>query len=899
MKLPDWLQRIREDRLRKSYRNPGLAGLMSFFVMGMGQVYAGYIDRGIIMIFIYLSGLSGGYSFYSKGVVFEFFSELFHPLALVGIFYVSSFIFILLWIYNIKEAYYLALFAGFREWFEIERVLIAGPTEDKGKWFLPPVFQGLPNEMKGIGVETEANLEADVEPEIEIIHEHKTININDHSSEKSKKNFLRRTMKHLTKTTWFLKWAFFLVIIGLISYLTAPYLLKKDAIKNTLSYSKQFLAPPTFKDETVISASMMLKSGNTASCAEFLEHEIESGNADEKSWKLLIQAREKLGDSVKFENALKAYLKEFPASEELLLKLAKSQFDRKSFVDAARTLSTLLNLNQNNILGNYYLGSIYRELGINDEAIVFLERCIKAEPLNPLYNLEYGQVLNETGKHEFALRFLEKCLSVEPSNETARSLADKIRDKLSEKLVSEEVTPQIDVPPPEVAPEVAPKIASQFSSQVVVLPESIPVTSENVVTLPSEVPETLIVSEKPKSTGGVVLFAAPGYEDKNPPVPQGMETKMLVNALGDASKDAKIVKPASSVESISAPEATIPEPTTPEMSTSEPPTQELTKAPERPTTPETTNAPEKAITPKITNDAEKSDPAKVVTATKKKPDDEYLISGIIDSEEVNTIVPDKSKLSKISTQTIEIAPVNSGSTVFEPVSIQPTAKIVKKKVVASDSIIAQPDIADTQKTQKSSSTGKLPEGKSAPPDVQEEVDISDEIAFAQAVEEVKPDRYSGILKKGRSRYLSGKWEESLPLLLEYLKHKPDGEVYGMVGNVFSKLGMLDDAFNASMRAYSLGYKDTAHLVRLGTLAESTGKFREGVQILSETLKKAPHRLDLRIKYVKCLIGSGYKEKAKSELNSVLASPNCSYSLKNLVQSELALLGVNTGTEVKK
>ena len=35
------------------YKNPGLAAVLSFFYMGLGQIYNGQISKGIIFIVVY------------------------------------------------------------------------------------------------------------------------------------------------------------------------------------------------------------------------------------------------------------------------------------------------------------------------------------------------------------------------------------------------------------------------------------------------------------------------------------------------------------------------------------------------------------------------------------------------------------------------------------------------------------------------------------------------------------------------------------------------------------------------------------------------------------------------------------------------------------------------------
>jgi len=119
-----WFEELRRQHLKGATRNPGAAALMSFFVMGLGQIYAGHIDRGIMLMAIYLGGIFSALSVYSGGIIYNAVFPLLGAHLMVVISYFFSVVFILLWIYNIKDAYYLSLFSSFRDWVEVERVLL-------------------------------------------------------------------------------------------------------------------------------------------------------------------------------------------------------------------------------------------------------------------------------------------------------------------------------------------------------------------------------------------------------------------------------------------------------------------------------------------------------------------------------------------------------------------------------------------------------------------------------------------------------------------------------------------------------------------------------------------------------------------------------------------------------
>ena len=107
-----WVEDFRREHLKKSARNPGLAALMSFILMGTGQIYAGHIDRGIILLLIHIFSLFAGYNLYSGGFIYEWLMSSIGPHLIIIICYILSVIFILTWIYNIKDAYYLSIFSS-------------------------------------------------------------------------------------------------------------------------------------------------------------------------------------------------------------------------------------------------------------------------------------------------------------------------------------------------------------------------------------------------------------------------------------------------------------------------------------------------------------------------------------------------------------------------------------------------------------------------------------------------------------------------------------------------------------------------------------------------------------------------------------------------------------------
>jgi tetratricopeptide (TPR) repeat protein len=119
-----------------------------------------------------------------------------------------------------------------------------------------------------------------------------------------------------------------------------------------------------------------------------------------------------------------------------------------------------------------------------------------------------------------------------------------------------------------------------------------------------------------------------------------------------------------------------------------------------------------------------------------------------------------------------------------------------------------------------------------------------------------------------------------------LKYKKDAQTYDMVGVIFEKLSMHKDAFEAVERSYRLGRKDAVTLTRLGRLAETTGNYTKGETYLYQALQKSPHRVDLRIRYAKCLEANGRPDKAIAEYEKIARAGGDSYALKRRAELEI-------------
>ena len=90
--------------------HPGIPTMLSFFVMGLGQILMGEIERGVFFLFCEIIGTLAIFSIVKKGIVFKLicFSSSGLGAIIIGVIVV---ILIILWIYNLKDAYTLGVIA--------------------------------------------------------------------------------------------------------------------------------------------------------------------------------------------------------------------------------------------------------------------------------------------------------------------------------------------------------------------------------------------------------------------------------------------------------------------------------------------------------------------------------------------------------------------------------------------------------------------------------------------------------------------------------------------------------------------------------------------------------------------------------------------------------------------
>lgn len=773
-KKDSWVDDLRRERLKGSSRNPGSAALMSFFVMGLGQIYAGHIDRGIMLMSIYFGGIFAAVSTYNGGIVYNAVFPIIGAHLMVVISYVVSVVFILLWIYNIKDAYYLSLFSSFRDWFEVERVLLPIiQSQSEGYIDGPGKVTGLISHLSPTveHIVAEPHQDADVveiSPPVEDGAEDESADEDEDLQAFKPGQVTYATdfgaMK-MSGQSW--KLYFGLVLIFILIGLWLDKRGNADAddkangetlfafageLKNSKNHavdpvgllSAPDLSPASSIQEISLSAATeaallpfargleQAKTGNYAAAAKLFEADLTSHEPQKDEWRVILNSFYRADSIVAYELNLRRYLTKFQDDAAAWFNLGKLLYDRQELAQAAQSIVRGLRIDPENVRGNYLLGSIYIDLKLYNDSITYLERSLALEPLNIDFNRQLARALNAAGRVEESKRYFQRILSLSPDDVESAQAAT------------------FD------------PIAVDDQSKVLVVQGN----GE------ARLLERNNVDDSPISGAGKVLFETiPGNEPEPEPSPEE----------------------ATSVE-----------------------------------------IPIKPVEATVT----------VIGASEKS---------------VEAPEPDKKAMKTIA------APEKPAEKPIKVVAVKPPEKLIKP--VEKDQVVVK----------------TLPEKQLESP--KEDVQFRDTLAQENRVN-AEDIRIEELRKSGASEFSRGNWEAALPVYLEVLKHKRDAQTYDMVGVIFEKLSMHKDAFESIEHSYRLGRKDSATLNKLGRLAETTGNFKKGELYLNHALQKNPHRVDLRIRYARCLDANGKSEIAIAELEKIIRAGGDSYAVRRRAELEI-------------
>ncbi len=856
---------LRREHIRASTRNPGAAALMSFFVMGLGQIYAGHIDRGIMLMSVYFGGIFSVFSIYNGGILYNALFPMLGSHVIVVVSYILSVVFILLWIYNIKDAYYLSLFSSFRDWFEVERVLLPvlqntseGLISQHGRatglltHHVPDKDEAQPQ------TQTVQHEDADV---VEIHATQKPDESKDDSDEEEEvlepgqvvyaTDFAAMKMHG---QSWKIYFGFVLIflLVGLwlekgdgermpsfipeqnthfaVAADMTPMVTKVSVVEPLLSAQTETAAasipfptpvpapvvvPAPDVVATVVEATPeppfaagmeQVRAGNYVEAAKLFETALITNEPEKAEWRVILNSFYRADSLVAYEMNLRRYLSTFSDDSSAWFNLGKLLYDRSELAQAAQAIVQGLRSEPDNVRGNYLLGSIYIDLKLFPESVAYLEKALTMEPLNADFNRQLARALTASGRREDAKRYYQRILSLVPDDVEARqSLASQFPaiDEVNSVLVVQGKGEGrlIEKQTPET-------IEAPVSGKVLFEAEPQPQPQQEVVSKPAEVAV---------------------------PAPEKAEAPSIVVSAGEKEPDANL-KPVS-----------------------EP-------APVVAIKPETVKEP--AVSPEPVSEPEAIANLKPAigqaSAEAILPDPVEIVASKIEDAVPAALEPKPAALEPSrSDPVVAVVPVEARPVMPQFTAAQNAAAVKLARAVEKSGLAAV----------DAGVGGKEDEFRDA---VAQE---SSQRSLNRKIEEFR--------KKGASEFSRGNWEAALPNYLEVLKYKKDAQTYDMVGVIFEKLSMHKDAFDAVERSYKLGRKDAVTLTRLGRLAETTGNFTKGEQYLRKALEISPHRVDLRIRYAKCLEANGNAGQAIAELEKISRAGSDSYALKRRAELEIS------------
>ena len=861
-----WFDDLRRQHLKGSTRNPGAAALMSFFVMGLGQIYAGHIDRGIMLMAIYFGGIFSAFSAYNGGIVYNAAFPLLGAHLMVIISYFFSVVFILLWIYNIKDAYYLSLFSSFRDWFEVERILLPVLQNNSGSLIAGP--------SPTAGLLTHSEEPATVaEPVKKVARAHEdadvvevspvTAKVSGKDTEKDGEEDESLEPGQVAYSADFgamrmhsQSWKLYLGLAA-IFILVGIWLEKRGervaAEQNTLfavaaeipagrrsvkEVTAEMTAIVPVADPTPSSASSTSAAAVAAPVpapvaapepqplpepVSTVVSEIRPPVVETEPAAVVPPFDEgmefvKSGDYSAAAAFFATALEKAEPDKTQWRVILNSFYRAEAMADYEKYLRRYLETFSDDAAAWFNLGKMLYDRSELAQASQAIVRGLRSEPDNVRGNFLLGSIYIDLKLFSESVTYLEKALSLEPLNvECNRQLARALN--ASGKALE----------------------ARRYFQRILSL-----------------VPDDLEASQALAGGGSQAVDAA------------GSDARVLIV---QGKGEGRLVEK----QAVEVPEAPVSGKVLFDSSVSQ-------TVPVAKVDPQTDRMPVPAaqLPPPVVLPT----PAPVQVAAVPIPQNEPKVAPpapLPVAAPAPVVPPVTEKVPEETAAVQSNLPQQAGVELYNRPENQQQSQIDKAVAPAPQPIQAPVPAAIIEKN-------------AVPPVVKTEVkpakaNDADENSFMDAVAQ-EPDQQSvrrkveEFRKKGAYEFSRGNWEAALPHYLEVLRHKKDAQTYDMIGVIFEKLSMHKDAFDAIEHSYQLGRRDPVTLTRLGRLAETTGNYVKGEKYLQQALQKSPHRVDLRIRYAKCLEENGNREKAIAELEKIARAGGDSYALKRRAELEI-------------
>lgn len=831
---------------------------MSFFVMGLGQIYAGHIDRGIMLMAIYFGGIFSALSVYNGGIVYGAVFPVLGAHLMVIISYFFSVVFILLWIYNIKDAYYLSLFSSFRDWFEVERILlpvlqnnsnslITGPSSAAG---LLTHSEEPATASESVKKVVRAHEDADV-VEVSPVTAKDSVKGSEKDGEEDETlepgqvaysaDFGAMRM-HSQSWKLYLGLAAIFILVGI-------WLEKRgervEAEQNTLfAVAAEIPSGRRSAKDIQVEAAAVVPVQNAPLIAVASESSplpestpvvapaIEAVTAQTEPAAAVLPFDEgmefvKSGDYSAAAAFFATALEKAEPDKTQWRVILNSFYRAEAMADYEKYLRRYLETFSEDAAAWFNLGKMLYDRSELAQASQAIVRGLRSEPDNVRGNFLLGSIYIDLKLFSESVTYLEKALALEPLNvECNRQLARALN--ASGKAFE----------------------ARRYFQRILSL-----------------VPDDLEASQALAGGGGqtadtgsdarVLIVQGKGegrlVEKQTVDVPEApVSGKVLFDA--SVSQTAPAAKIDQQVANPPVPAAQLPAPV---LIPSPAPVQ-VAVAPVSQNEQKALPAPLPVVAP-----APASSPASVPVppATEKAPEEIPVVQGNLPQQVGVELYSRPENQSQNQTDKAVTAPVP-----VQPIQVQTVPAAIVEKNTVPPALKAE---VKPVKTNEAEESGFMDAVAQEP----------DQQTIRRKIEEFR--------KKGAYEFSRGNWEAALPQYLEVLRHKKDAQTYDMIGVIFEKLSMHKDAFDAIEHSYQLGRRDPVTLTRLGRLAETTGNYVKGEKYLQQALQKSPHRVDLRIRYAKCLEENGNREKAIAELEKIARAGGDSYALKRRAELEIS------------
>ncbi len=823
---------------------------MSFFIMGMGQIYAGHIDRGIMLMGFHFCGIFAAFSLYSNGILYETLFPYLGAHLIVMFSYVASVFFILLWIYNIKDAYYLSLFASFRDWFEVERVLIPMLKEQPGSLLTgpsaelltestadfdegsvaasQPAFAGVVDKTADVApdVASAAPVAASADAEEADVLEFRI----DRKTQPKKLDKRRQEEKSETAhvvsvrdfeaiSAYGSSWRLYAGLI-VIFVLVGVWFNNRQTQNITRSGNESTLFSVT--------AEMNKKSGlnvdsgmqktalvDITASAPVATPRDSAPEANQQA--AVAQAAQKPGPAVETTPAADpaATATETPVAKTSEPPFLKGvELARNGSLNEAAALfeEDLKNADPGEDSWKVVLNTFYR----TDNKVAYelnLRRYLKKYSNDSAAWFNLGKLLYDRNELVQAAQAIAGGLKADPDNVRGNFLLGSIYSDL--KLYEDSaiyLNRAVSIEPLNIEFNrmLARSLASAGKTQEAVK------YYQRVSSLAPDDKEArqAIASARPEMA---MAFSADDTDENQVLVVMGKTESRLI----EKNREEKPVQQMGKV---------------------------LYESP----------------------DSESDQNAAVVSESKPVP--------ITPLQTVKTPVESENKVEPaVVTSVQEVAKIEE-----KPVESKPPEMVA---AAAEKPAVAEPKTDDKNVT-KGSGISELEVEKAPAEPARDELRDTEAVAASTKQRSGKPGRIEEFRQKGSYEFSRGNWEAALPHYLSILKEKKDAQTYDIVGLIFEKLSMNQDAFDAVEHAYKLGMRDSATLAKLGRLAEINGDFKKGEYYLFHALQKIPHRVDLRIRYARCLEANGREEIALKELDKIVRASTDSYAVRRRAELEI-------------